>query len=248
MAELWSLRITVKGATKTFSNVNPDDAVAALADRAAQDFRCKGGLDLAGGFPPKALDAAAKLSDVTTNNAALREWLVPRCPGLDGSRAELEEAVAGGGLAVRAALPHCQRPSLEAAVALAARQHPEVVVAEERAGASEAGAEEEGQRVPGALVQVAIHVHERGGAHASGGDGRGVGESILREGLVEVALDPAHSTLCFAEDVPLHQSPRVCGVLVRVAGHWLLSMILCHEESRAVKRREKKGKFFKIKC
>ena len=72
MAELWSLRITVKGATKTFSNVNPDDTVSTLADRAAADFRCKGGLDLAGGFPPKALDAAAKLSDVTTNNAALR--------------------------------------------------------------------------------------------------------------------------------------------------------------------------------
>ena len=72
MAELWSLRITVKGATKTFSNVNPDDTVETLADRAAQDFRCKGGLDLAGGFPPKTLSAEAKLSDVTTNNAALR--------------------------------------------------------------------------------------------------------------------------------------------------------------------------------
>jgi hypothetical protein len=72
MAELWSLRITVKGATKTFGNVDPSDTVATLADRAAQDFRCKGGLDLAGGFPPKALDAASKLSDVTTNNAALR--------------------------------------------------------------------------------------------------------------------------------------------------------------------------------
>ena len=72
MAELWSLRITVKGATKTFSNVNPDDTVETLADRAAADFRCKGGLDLAGGFPPKALDAASILKDVTTNNAALR--------------------------------------------------------------------------------------------------------------------------------------------------------------------------------
>ena len=72
MAELWSLRITVKGATKTFSNVNPDDTMETLAERAAQDFRCKGGLDLAGGFPPKALDAASILKDVTTNNAALR--------------------------------------------------------------------------------------------------------------------------------------------------------------------------------
>ena len=72
MAELWSLRVTVKGATKTFSSVNPDDTVAILAERAAQDFRCKGGLELAGGFPPKALSAGAKLSDVTTNNAALR--------------------------------------------------------------------------------------------------------------------------------------------------------------------------------
>ena len=43
MAELWSLRITVKGATKTFSSVNPDDTVETLADRAAADFRCKGG-------------------------------------------------------------------------------------------------------------------------------------------------------------------------------------------------------------
>jgi len=72
MAELWSLRVTVKGATKTFSSVNPDDTVAILAERAAQDFRCKGGLDLAGGFPPKTLDAASTLKDVTTNNAALR--------------------------------------------------------------------------------------------------------------------------------------------------------------------------------
>ena len=72
MAELWSLRITVKGATKTFSHVNPDDAVSSLAERAAADFRCKGGLELAGGFPPKTLDAAAKLSDVTKDNDALR--------------------------------------------------------------------------------------------------------------------------------------------------------------------------------
>ena len=72
MAELWSLRITVKGATKTFGNVDPTDTVETLAERAAQDFRCKGGLELAGGFPPKALSAAAKLKDVTTNNAALR--------------------------------------------------------------------------------------------------------------------------------------------------------------------------------
>ena len=72
MAELWSLRITVKGATKTFGNVDPNDTVNTLAERAAQDFRCKGGLDLAGGFPPKPLSAEAKLKDVTTNNAALR--------------------------------------------------------------------------------------------------------------------------------------------------------------------------------
>ena len=61
MAELWSLRITVKGATKTFSNVDPNDTIQSLAERAAADFRCKGGLDLAGGFPPKALDTASIL-------------------------------------------------------------------------------------------------------------------------------------------------------------------------------------------
>ena len=72
MAELWSLRITVKGATKTFGNVDPNDTIQSLAERAAQDFRCKGGLELAGGFPPKPLSAEAKLNDVTTNNAALR--------------------------------------------------------------------------------------------------------------------------------------------------------------------------------
>ena len=53
-----------------------------------------------------ALPCALALSAApSANNAALREWLVPRCPGLDGSRAALEDAAAGGGggLAVRAA-------------------------------------------------------------------------------------------------------------------------------------------------
>ena len=41
MAELWSLRITVKGATKTFGNVDPDDTVATLAERAARTSAAK---------------------------------------------------------------------------------------------------------------------------------------------------------------------------------------------------------------
>ena len=41
------------------------------------------------------LAAALSTSTPTAARAALREWLVPQCPGLDGSRATLEDAADG---------------------------------------------------------------------------------------------------------------------------------------------------------
>ena len=70
--QTWSLRITLKGTTKTFAGVDPDATVGALAERAAKEFRVKQGVDLAGGFPPQKMDAASTLRDATADQAALR--------------------------------------------------------------------------------------------------------------------------------------------------------------------------------
>ena len=72
MAETWSLRVTFQSATKTFDGLDPASTVGDLCETAATAFRAKHGLDLAGGFPPRALDAAATLRDAASDKASLR--------------------------------------------------------------------------------------------------------------------------------------------------------------------------------
>ena len=75
----WSLTVTLKGAKKTFDDLDPSITVDAFATQVSKAFKKKN-LTLRGGFPPQPLDGALALSAATRDGTSLLAVEAPKAP------------------------------------------------------------------------------------------------------------------------------------------------------------------------